>query len=457
MKLYSGQSELLAIRALCSPKRELSGYVLGSIDAEHFHTEEALEAYQRIIKVISLKGAPPSYDILCEDPRVSESTRAIISQVSRGPRTRKQVDQLLDNLHTYRKTRALYRLSKGILTKLEQPSVNIEGLVTAVQDRVSKLSVNKSLEDTIFHIGRDSNTLEIIKDIIYGEDDSHVIPTGFKTWDEPNGGFIRGSFVLIAGATGAGKSLIANTLAMNQARVGYKVAMVPLEMSLVEMLGRSISTVAGLDNTKVQFKRLADGEKELAFKRWRRFERQIKKAGGRYTIFKPNEDITAEETLGALHSHRPDVIYLDYMGLFAGMDSDDQWRKLGAVCRFGKIFAEMTKTVVVGLAQLSDEGIVRYSRAMAEHASTAWKFRATKESREQGYLQLEPFKARNQHMFDFTLAVDYAKQLVTDMAQEDRQAMMESTEQAANTRKKRTSSSDSADDADKYLPDLTSD
>lgn len=211
MKIYSAQNELLAIKALCSPKPEVSSLVLASVDADHFHTEEAVEAYDRIMQVIGAKGQAPVFEALCEDPKVSEETRSVLQQVTSRVRSKRQLGELLDNLHQYRKTRAIYRLAKGIMAKMEQKSIDVEKLVTVIQDRAAKLSINKSMDNTIFHIGRDNNTMELVRQLIYDEDDSHVIPTGLKTWDDVNGGFLRGSVVLIAATTGAGKCASSET------------------------------------------------------------------------------------------------------------------------------------------------------------------------------------------------------------------------------------------------------
>lgn len=274
-------------------------------------------------------------------------------------------------------------------------------------------------------------------------------------------------------------SLIANQLAKNQALLGYKVHFVPLEMTEREMIGRTISNISGIDNTKVQLRRMATGEKELAWKQWRRFERRVEKAGGRLTIFKPQADMRIEEIANALHSMPSDVVYIDYVGLLKGTDGDDQWRQLGNIARYGKIHADLTGKAVVLLCQVSEDGVVRYSRTMAEHAATSFIFTATRETKEQGFLNIHMTKARNQRQIDFYLKVDYATQKAMDMSPEEMDAMSAaaSTEGSRDARKrknqrrrrgegeesndtgtgarKRRSRSD--DDSESYMPDLTGD
>lgn len=214
-------------------------------------------------------------------------------------------------------------------------------------------------------------------------------------------------------------SLLMNQLALNQARGGYKVLVVPLEMDEREITGRMIANVSGLDNTKILLKRNASGESDMAWRKWSRFEKKVRAAGGRLTIFKPKEDMTIQEIMAAIHSYNADAIYIDYISLLKGADGEDQWRQLGAIARYGKIYAGNHNKVVALLAQVGEDGRLRYSQAVKEHASLAWSFVANKETRELGYISIEQFKARNQVMFPFTLKVDYSTQRVRDLAPEE--------------------------------------
>lgn len=258
-------------------------------------------------------------------------------------------------------------------------------------------------------------------------------------------------------------SLISNQLAMNQASIGYKIHFVPLEMTEQEMLSRSIANVSGIDGSKIQLRRMAEAEKEQAHKRWRRFERRMLKAGGRLTIFKPQSDMRIEEVMGALHAMPGDVKYIDYVSLLKGTDGEDQWRQLGNIARYGKIYAANTHSVVVLLCQVTDDGVVRYSRTMAEHANTSWIFTATKETREKGFLRVEMTKGRNERLITFVLKVDYSTQKATDMTPEELDELAAASAGSAKkgakkgAKKSGRSNESNKEEGDEYLPDLTGD
>ena len=218
-------------------------------------------------------------------------------------------------------------------------------------------------------------------------------------------------------------SLVANQLNINQSSLGYKTTMVPLEMATSEQISRTMSNISGYSSIDIFLKRLASGERDEVYKKMRRFDRKVANAGGRYTIYKPKEDLTIEELMASLHNYSSDVIYIDYVTLLKGADGEDQWRKLGQIARFGKIYAENYNRVVVLLAQINEEGKLRYSQSVKEHSSLAWTAVATKESKEKGYLNFEMLKARNQVMKPFTLGIDYSKMSVYDLKPEDQEAL----------------------------------
>jgi replicative DNA helicase len=331
-----------------------------------------------------------------------------------------QAIQLVEVLNRYRQTRLYYRLSKGIHKHLENPSIDVEELSDMVAKAMAMIQLKRASEATVLHIGKDSNVMDTVKDIIYSPNTDNVIPTGFDSYDAVNGGFLRGSLVLIGLNSGGGKSILANQISTNQAKRGYKTVLVPLEMTDIEMVSRTISNASGLNSLDIFLKRLATGEKDVAFKRFKKLDRKIRESGGRYTIFKPKEDLTIQELLASLSSYKADVIYIDYLGLLKDADGDDQWRKMGQIARFAKQWADAHNKVVVMLVQVNEEGKLRYSQMVKEHASLAWFAVANKESKEQGLLHFEQPKSRNQSDMPFTLKILYTKMKVKDLSEEER-------------------------------------
>lgn len=423
MKLYSGIYEAQALRCLTSKRPEIYELALSRLRKSHLHKKESLEVYDRIMDFYRKHNSMPRWSSLYEQFGLSDKAKTIIESISVKdlPKDIQGLNSLLESLETYRKVRELYNSAKETITKLseEDNPVDADDLVNLMADTVTKIRADGVAEAEFIHLGVDSNMSEMAEDIIYSENTEHIIPTGFKTFDNVNGGMFRGSFVLLGGSSGSGKSIVCNKLGVNQARLGYKVVTVPLEMTAKEQLTRVISSESGINSIDLILHKAATGEKDLAWKKVHQLDKQIAKNGGKYSVFRPKADMTIEEIFGALAPHRYDVIYLDYVGLLKGVGGDNAWQKLGEVCRLAKIWAENHNCVVVFACQVSEEGRVRYSQTMVEHASLSWIFTSTKETKKLGFLAISMLKARNQQMFDFNLKIEYATSNVRDLEPEE--------------------------------------
>lgn len=444
---------------MCSRDPHVSGYFLASLEESHFYSDECREALAAIDRFRKKKGEPPAFSVLVEDLKLSTETREFLSEESKVAKSMNEAEQVVERLNQYRHSRIFYNLCKKGLEKLEGKSVDVEEIVQMTQDTLASLQLTKDIQNQLFHIGLDGNFDDLMQDILYGNNTDQWIPTGWNTFDRPNGGMPRGGLVLLGGASGAGKSHTVLQLSRTQAELGYKVVVVPLEMTEREEGIRLISNLGGVDSLKISLSKLAEEEKDFLWRRYRKFQKRVAAAGGRWTVFRPRSDVSIEETMAAVHAYNPDVIYIDYIGLLKGADGDDQWRQLGNIARYGKVYAGNTNKVVCLAAQVNEEGRVRYSQAIKEHASLGFVFVATKESREGGYLNFSMLKGRNQQLLDFTLACDYSTSTIRDLEPKEQEAM----EGGATDTKKGASSKKGRGDGDEvpkkkarddYMPDL---
>lgn len=444
MKSYSTRLERIALRSMCSKDAAISGYVLSHLNSNYFWAEESNEAFNRIVGFIEANGHPPAYTFVCEDPKLAVDTREYLSEATGVCKTLEEAKQLCDKLNEYRKARTLAKNAKHTLDALTKDSVDLDELVDRHNKAIIEVQTSKSIEDSIYHIGTKSNTLDRVKDILYGEDNTTHIPTGFSTFDDVNIGMPRGGLFMLGGSTGAGKSHMAVQLAVNVSMAGYKVVVVPLEMTYEEMQIRLMANASKMDSLRIQKKDLTKEERDLVFRRWKRMDKMVATNKGRLSIYKPPGDVSHTELTSALSSYKPDVVIIDYVGLLSGADGDDQWRALGRISRYFKNWADQQNAVSVLCAQVDAEGKLRYSRAMGEHASMFWYFVADKESKEQGHMNISQGKGRMMKQFDFTLKIDYATSRITDMP---------SSEMSDDS--KPSKSKEEGKGKEKYMPDLS--
>lgn len=241
-------------------------------------------------------------------------------------------------------------------------------------------------------------------------------------------------------------SMVSGQLALNQSRMGYRVGMVPLEMSTEEMIGRFLSNVSGIENKEIQNRNLTTKERKRIWQAWKKLDATIREHGGCITIFKPETDVNAQEVFSVLRPTNTDIIYIDYVNLLAGLDGERQWQKISEVGRTAKLYAEATNKHISLIAQLSEEGLIRYSRGLREHASTTWQFVQTPEGREQGILLIKMGKARGQKMMDFSVKYNEETQGIEDLPPS-----------TATRSEEPTSNKGKRDDDDQYLPNLMDD
>ena len=419
LKIVSPAAELAVLRGMTHKNKKIAGALLSSVDDSYFYSEESVEVFRAIKRHMHEEGEAPTYRLLIEDPDLSEEARSHLRASIATVQTTADATKAARILNKYRQRRGMYNLAEHINAQMQGSRVDMDALLEESATAFNIIRSKKSTTEAFLHFGRNNNSKDTVEHLLYGDRSEDVIPSGFKDFDTVSGGFARGSLVTVGANSGGGKSTLANAMGIKMATRGYKVLMVPLEMSKLEMTGRTMANVTKTNLTKILLQRLATGEKDLVYKRQRRWERKVKEAGGRYTIFKPQEDMTIEEIMAAISAYQCDVVIIDYISLLKGADGDDGWQALGAIARYGKINAEVENRVNVLLCQVGDDAKIRYARAISEHSSNSWIWVANKESKETGITKIEQPKSRNSLAFPFTVKMVYEYMRVEDVAMED--------------------------------------
>ena len=410
-KIVSPRAELAVLRGMTHRDKTIAGTLLSHVDETYFDATESKEIYKAILTHMSETGESPTFRLMIEDPELSRHAREYFRDSQATITTVESAEKAVKILNRYRQQRGLYELALAIDETLQSNTrIDLDNVLDDVSNRVANIRLSKQNKDAFVHFGRNNSSNSLVKDLLFNEENNDTIPTGIEVFDRESGGLMRGSLVTLGASSGGGKSLGANQLAINMAERGYKVVVVPLEMSKVEMTSRIIANVAGLDVTKVLQRKLATGEKEMAYAKYAKWVKKIKLKGGRVTVYKPEGDASIEDVFAAVATFDADAVVVDYMSLLAGTDGDDSWQQLGAIARKGKVNAEATNRVNILLCQVNEEGKIRYSRAISEHSTNSWIWVASKEEREKevGRIRIEQPKARNSRSFPFEVGFHWA-------------------------------------------------
>lgn len=420
-KIVSPRSELTVLRGITHKNRKIAGTILGSIDETYFDSPESVELLSAMKKHLTETGEAPTYKLMIDDPDISSEARSFFRDSEATIQSIEEAQKAVRILNRYRQVRALYSMAANIDQNMQKGKIDLDAMLEEASLKIAQARSGKATKDSFLHFGKNNSSLELVKDLIYNENTEDTIPTLIKPFDDQSGGLMRGSLFTLGASSGGGKSLMANQLAINFAEQGYKVVIVPLEMSKVEMTSRIIANRSELDVTRVLQRRLATGEKEKAYNTYAKWVKRVKLRGGRLTIFKPTEDMDIEEVFASVNSYDADIVLIDYISLLKGADADDAWQKLGAMARIAKINAEATNRVNALLCQVSDEGKIRYARAISEHSTNSWIWVAAKEEREKeiGRIRIEQPKARNSRSFPFEVGFHWGHMKVVDVDSSD--------------------------------------
>ena len=116
---------------------------------------------------------------------------------------------------------------------------------------------------------------------------------------------------------------------------------------------------------------------------------------------------------------------MDYIGLL-GQDNpkEEQWKSLGGAMRQFKMAAKKLNCLIIVLAQFDQDAmVVKYARALREHANIMWCWTYGKEEEESGIVtirQTAPLgKNRNCPPFDFRVKYELKFMRIHDFGEAD--------------------------------------
>lgn len=373
MKIINRDAELMAVRLICEHPK-IGSQILARTNESFFASPATSEVIRRIASHVSIKGEVPTYGEILADPTITEDSRAILKAYKKKPSGKmSEAKAIVNTLRHYFKLRTVYYAAEDTIKSLKKSSVDPDKLLDKMTDRLTSARSNSGVEHELVTFGKNSNMNPVVKNILSkGKPD--VIPTGFAAWDDRNGGMYPGSLWVIAATSSGGKSVMAGQVLKNMAERAYDSVLVPLEMTVDETTSRLLANISGIDVTKILNKRLTRAERKKVADKYKEFNESLKKLDTKFSIFEPAEDLTIEEILLGLKPFNYMTHLIDYVGLLKGTDNDDQARALSKVARFAKVWAKNNNRLVILLAQSTEDGLIRYSRAINEHANNCFTY-----------------------------------------------------------------------------------
>lgn len=436
-KTYSLGAELRTLRTICEPDSRASQELLAKLDETHFATEVGRSAFKRILFKLNKTGDVPDWTDLASDPGLDVSVKEVLENSEQEPVTsKKHTKRLIARMQEYHKLRMLLDIGAMLEKQLKSPNpIDPDDVIASVQNKLSDIRHGRQFK--MLRLGKKSNVEKALDKVLRGEA-ARYIPTGFEGFDSINRGVPTGSAFIMAGPTGSGKSLLCGQTANNMAMQGAKVGFFQLEMFNEESLQRDIARNTGTDMTNLidPLNRLKNSERKEIKEAFLKHNRKIAKRGGQLDYFEFEESVTIEMLLSVAKPYAYDVLVIDYLGLLEGMSDENQWRLMSNAVRVCHLWAKQNDAVVIIAAQLSDEGMLRYSKGMAEHAKLMWSWKKTEQSMTTGIYEINQNKARQLSDHSFLLFFDKPHMKVTDATNEHKRAFNENKENEGKKGKK---------------------
>lgn len=178
-----------------------------------------------------------------------------------------------------------------------------------------------------------------------GKKDTSVRTT-WSSFNNTFGGLQRGGLYIIAARPGKGKTDFAVQMATAMAR-DYNVWYLSMEMSTLMICQRIVSRVCRINSARLRDKELTEQEAAQTievYERLKDISLTIDDSG----------TVTVESIRSTVASARPDVLFLDYLGLISGTDARKKnWENTEKVTKGLKAIAKEFNCVIVSLVQLS--------------------------------------------------------------------------------------------------------
>lgn len=205
-KIVSPRAELTVLRGMTSKDKRIAGSLISSVDESYFASDESKEIYNSIRGHMGKTGEVPPFRLVIEDPELSRNTRDYFKDSQATITSVEEAKKAVKILNRYRQQRGLYEIALAIDTALQSNQrIELDQLMDTVSGKMASVRTSKQVLDNFLHFGRNSNSRELVDQLLNGDPSEDTIPTGIGPFDEQSGGLMRGSLVTLGASSGGGK------------------------------------------------------------------------------------------------------------------------------------------------------------------------------------------------------------------------------------------------------------
>ena len=414
--LNSKMEEKAIVSILLSPDG-VKVKLMSLLTADHFGSKIGAAAFSVITKIITspqMSGASdlPDMEVFLAHPDLDSKMSVVLKNTDMSPCTHEDTAMhLYERLEYHRYARILYAFHTDQVSQFEsKKKLDIPELVSGMEGTLMSLRT-ESTETKMFHAGRGSaETAEEMVASIFSDEMPRLILSTFNNFDSVTSGFGCNDLVILASHMKGGKSVIAMNMAVEQYLQGkLDTLYIPLEMSRHETLERVLSKISTVEHTKIRTKTWNIREKNHVRKCWNAFVQHGIENNCRFTVW-PLSTLTIPQLRMKVRPMGYDVIFIDYINLLQDVTgTKEEWLRLGNFARDLKLLTKDIDALIVAPTQMNDDGEIRYSKAIKEHANTVWTWMYKEDEMSTHVINIRQPAVRGWAPFPFQLKEDFAR------------------------------------------------
>lgn len=224
-------------------------------------------------------------------------------------------------------------------TKTADETTNFLREIVKKQDAVFKLQHDGGAS---FH-----DAAQEFMDWLKATGDPDTVRAGYGSLDYALGGFLKTSVTALCARAGHGKTDFALNLAIRMAKRGYKVQYFTMEMPKLQLMQRIVSQLTHIDGTNIRDKKLSFDEIEETSAILDAFEHESK------MNFVDEAKVSTKTIRHYVDLYKPDIIFIDHLGLMERPNIKDQYHALGMVSNELKQIAKEKNIAIIELVQMN--------------------------------------------------------------------------------------------------------
>lgn len=174
------------------------------------------------------------------------------------------------------------------------------------------------------------------------------IKTGFSSIDSTIGNILGGDMMIIAAATGMGKTCMMLNIALSMAKQGKKVLIFLLEMNKTQLINRIVSAETGLSSSRIRNTELTTDEQT---KYWNYLYSE--KFAELNIQICTEYNITVSRIRSIVLSSDADIVFIDYLGLISSANKQSSYERVSEISRDLKLLAMESNKPFIVLHQLN--------------------------------------------------------------------------------------------------------